>query len=159
MGVKLRTELIKLYDKISTKGNNNLKPSVIRMIDKSDIEFDIVIQLSHSMIATGTSEGQNLTQLAIAIGDRVRNYYHLPSKPENSLRLGVFTLNAYALLGMTLNHLTKLKLFTTYMLVINVVILENLLKSLMKLLILINHYLLKLVIGNMELYLLGMVNL
>mgnify|MGYP003647998481 CR=1 FL=1 len=145
MGVKLRTELIKLYDKISTKGNNNLKPSVIRMIDKSDIEFDIVIQLSHSMIATGTSEGQNLTQLAIAIGDRVRNYYHLPSKPENLL--------------MTLNHLTKLKLFTKYMLVINVVILENLLKSLMKLLILINHYLLKLVIGNMELYLLGMVNL
>ena len=84
VGVKLRTELITLYDKVSTKGNNNLKPSVIRMIDKSNIDFDIVIQLSHSMIATGTSEGQNLTQLAIAIGDRIRNYYHLPSKPENS---------------------------------------------------------------------------
>ncbi|WP_347851816.1 DNA-directed RNA polymerase [Planktomarina sp.] len=107
VGVKLRTELKTLYDKVSTKGNNNLKPSVIRMIDKSNIDFDIVIQLSHSMIATGTSEGQNLTQLAIAIGDRIRNYYHLPSKPENSLRLGVFTLNAYALLGMVLIKLVN----------------------------------------------------
>ena len=53
------------------------------MISKNNIDYDIMIQLSHSMIATGTSEGQNLTQLAIAIGERVRNYYNLPIKQLN----------------------------------------------------------------------------
>jgi DNA-directed RNA polymerase len=107
VGVKLRRQLVELYDKLSNKGGSNNKPSVIVMIDKFNIEFDIAIQLSHSMIATGTSEGQNLTQLAIAIGERVRNYYNLPTKAESSLRLGVFILNAYAVLEMVLIKLVN----------------------------------------------------
>ena len=107
VGVRIRTQLVELYDKLNTKGDNRLKPEVIRMIDKSDIDYDIMIQLSHSMIATGTSEGQNLTQLAIAIGERIRNYYNLQTKAESSLRLGVFILCGYAVPELVLMKLVN----------------------------------------------------
>ena len=71
------------------------------------MDYDIMVQLSHSMIATGTSEGQNLTQLAIAIGERVRNYYNLPLKAADSLRLGVFILSAYAVPELVLIKLVN----------------------------------------------------
>jgi len=107
VGVRLRTQLVELYDRLSSKGDNRLKPEVIRMIDKSNMEYSIMIQLSHSMIATGTSEGQSVTALAIAIGERVRNYYNLPIKTDNSLRLGVFILCGYAVPELVLMKLVN----------------------------------------------------
>ena len=107
VGIRIRAQLVELYDGLISKGNNNLKPEVVRMIDNYNMDYDIMVQLSHSMIATGTSEGQNLTQLAIAIGERVRNYYNLPSKTASSLRLGVFILNAYAVLELVLIKLVN----------------------------------------------------
>ena len=77
------------------------------MINKHDISYDVMIQLSHSMIATGTGEGQNLTQLAIAIGERVRNYYNLPTKTANSLRLGIFILCGYGVPELVLIKLVN----------------------------------------------------
>ena len=107
VGVRIRTQLVELYDKLNTKSDNNFKPEVVRMISKNNICYDLMVQLSHSMIATGTSEGQNLTQLAIAIGERVRNYYNLPTKTGESLKLGVFILNAYAVLELVLIKLVN----------------------------------------------------
>src|SRR6056300_925914 len=107
IGIKVKSELKLLYDDLDNRSSGKLKPGVIRMIDKHKMDFDIFIQLSHSMIATGTSEGQKLTALAIAIGDRVRNYYQLPKKSEYSLRLGVFILNAYAKLELVLIKLVQ----------------------------------------------------
>ncbi len=107
VGIRIRAQLVELYDKLNSKGNAKLKPEVVRMIDKHNMDYDIMVQLSHSMIATGTSEGQNLTQLAIAIGERIRNYYNLPRKTANSLRLGVFILNAYAVLELVLIKLVN----------------------------------------------------
>ena len=60
-----------LFDKLSNKTSSNRKADVVTVINNNKIDFNIAIQLSHSMIATGVSEGQNLTQLAIAIGDRI----------------------------------------------------------------------------------------
>ena len=107
VGIRLRTQLVELYDKLSNKSKSNNKPEVILMIDKTCMQFSIMIQLSHSMIATGTSEGQNLTQLAISIGERIRNYYNLPSKATSSLRLGVFVLNGYGVLELVSIKLVK----------------------------------------------------
>ncbi len=107
VGVRIRTQLVELYDKLNTKGDNRLKPEVVRMINNHNIDTDIMIQLSHSMVATGTSEGQNLTQLAIAIGERVRNYYNLQTKAESSLRLGVFILNGYGVPELVLMKLVN----------------------------------------------------
>lgn len=91
-----------LYDKINNKGNARVKPEIIRMIDRHKLDYDMLIQLSYSMVSTGVSEGQKLTALAIAIGNRIRDYYNLPRKAELSLRLGVFVLNSYALNDLVL---------------------------------------------------------
>ena len=107
VGVKLRTQLVELYDKLNTKSDNNFKPEVVRMINKHNIDYDIMIQLSHSMIATGTSEGQNVGALSIAIGERVRNYYNLPTKTFESLRLGVFILCGYGVPELVLIKLVN----------------------------------------------------
>ncbi len=107
VGIKVRSELKLLYDDLDKRSSGTLKPGVIRMIDKHKMDFDMFVQLSYSMIATGTSEGQKLTALAIAIGDRIRNFYHLPKKSEYSLRLGVFVLNAYAKLELILIKLVQ----------------------------------------------------
>ena len=107
VGLRLKAQLVELYDRLSSKGDNRLKPEVIRMIDKSNMEYSIMIQLSHSMIATGTSEGQSVTALAIAIGERVRNYYNLPIKTDNSLRLGVFILCGYGVPELVLMKLVN----------------------------------------------------
>ena len=108
VGVRLRTQLNELYDRLNTKSDYGRKrPEVISMIDKNDMSYDVMIQLSHSMIATGTGEGQNLTQLAIAIGERVRNYYNLPTKNANSLRLGVFILCGYGVPELVLIKLVN----------------------------------------------------
>ena len=100
VGLRLKAQLVERYDSLNTKSDNNLKPEVVRMIDKSNMEYSIMIQLSHNIVSTGTSDGQNLTQLAIACGERVRNYYNLPTKSASSLRLGIFILNAYAVLEL-----------------------------------------------------------
>lgn len=91
-----------LHDKINRKGNARVKPEIIRMIDRHNFDYDMLIQLSYSMVSTGVSEGQKLTALSIAIGNRIRDYYNLPRKSELSLRLGVFVLNSYALLDLVL---------------------------------------------------------
>ena len=67
VGIKVRSELKLLYDDLDKRSSGTLKPGVIRMIDKHKMDFDMFVQLSYSMIATGTSEGQKLTALAIAI--------------------------------------------------------------------------------------------
>ena len=100
VGLRLKAQLVEHYDSLNTKSDNNLKPEVVRMIDKSCMEYSIMIQLSHNIVSTGTSDGQNLTQLSIAVGERVRNYYNLPTKSASSLRLGIFILNAYAVLEL-----------------------------------------------------------
>ena len=97
IGIKIRTQMEFLHDKINRKGNAKVKPEIIRMIDRHNFDYDILIQLSYSMISTGVSEGQKLTALAIALGNRVRDFYNLPRKTELSLKLGVFILNTYAL--------------------------------------------------------------
>ena len=38
VGIRLRAQLVELYDKLNTKSDNNLKPEVVRMIDKSCME-------------------------------------------------------------------------------------------------------------------------
>ena len=107
VGIRLRAQLVELYDKLNTKSDNNFKPEVVRMINKHNMDYDIMVQLSHSMIATGTSEGQNLTQLAIAIGERIRNYYNLPTKTGESLKLGVFVLCGYGVPELVLMKLVN----------------------------------------------------
>ena len=69
-----------LHDKINRKGNAKVKPEIIRMIDRHNFDYNILIQLSYSMISTGVSEGQKLTALAIALGNRVRDFYNLKQK-------------------------------------------------------------------------------
>ena len=107
VGIRIRAQLVELYDRLNTKSNSNFKPEVVRMISKNNIDYDIMIQLSHNMIATGTSEGQYLASLAIAIGERVRNYYNLPSKEFESLRLGVFILCGYGVPELVLMKLVS----------------------------------------------------
>ena len=67
----------------------------------------MMIQLSYSIVATGTTDGQNFVQLAIAIGNRIRNFYHLPQKAEFDLRLGAFVLNCYAVNNMVIIKLVN----------------------------------------------------
>jgi DNA-directed RNA polymerase len=107
VGIRLRAQLVELYDKLNTKGVSNHKPAVVLMVNKHNMDYDIMIQLSHSMIATGTSEGQNLTQLAIAIGERIRNYYNLQTKTGESLKLGVFILCGYGVPELVLIKLVN----------------------------------------------------
>ena len=96
-----------LFDKLSNKTNSNRKPDVITVINNHKIDFNIAIQLSHSMIATGVSEGQNLTQLAIAIGDRIFSYYNISKKSSIALKLGVFIINSYSILFMVVVKLIR----------------------------------------------------
>ena len=100
VGVRLQTQMEMLFDKLLNKGDSNRKPEIIMEFKNHNISFDICIQLSHSMIATGVNDGQNLTQLAMAIGDRILNYYNLTKKPTISLKVGIFIINAYATLYM-----------------------------------------------------------
>lgn len=97
------------YDFLVNKSNSNRKSETVVMIDKHNMDYDIMIQLSYSIVATGTTEGQNFTQLAIAIGNRIRNFYHLPQKAELDLRIGAFVLNCYAL-----NYMVIIKLVNDY---------------------------------------------
>ena len=62
VGIKLRTQMEMLFDKLANKNEGNRKADIISLINNNKIDFNIAIQLSHSMIATGVSEGQNLTQ-------------------------------------------------------------------------------------------------
>lgn len=96
-----------LVDKLNNKSDHNRKPAVVSMFKTNEISYDVCIQLSHLMIATGVNDGQNLTQLAISVGDRIRNYYKLPKKAELSLRLGIFILNSYAVLNMVVIKLVN----------------------------------------------------
>ena len=107
VGIRLRAQLVELYDKLNTKGESNHKPAVVLMINKHNMDYDIMVQLSHSMIATGTSEGQNFSALAIAIGARVRNFYNAPLKAADSFRLGNFILTSYAILELVLIKLVN----------------------------------------------------
>ncbi len=107
VGIKIRTIMNERYDFLNKESNGPLKSGIVRMIDKHKIDYNIMIQLSYAIVATGTTEGQNLIQLAIAIGNRVRNYYKLPTKAELDLRLGVFVLNAYALNNMIIIKLVN----------------------------------------------------
>ena len=107
VGIKVRQQMEMLFDKLNNKSESNRKPAVVSMIKKAEIDYNVCIQLSHLMIATGVNDGQNLTQLAISIGDRIRNYYKLPKKAESSLRLGIFILNAYAIIDMVVIKLVN----------------------------------------------------
>ena len=107
VGIRIRAQLVERYDSLNTKGVSNHKPAVILMINKHNIDYDIMIQLSHSMIATGTSEGQNFSALAIAIGTRVRNFYNAPLKAADSFRLGSFILSSYGVLELVLIKLVN----------------------------------------------------
>ena len=100
VGIKLRTQMEMLFDKLANKNEGNRKADIISLINNNKIDFNIAIQLSHSMIATGVSEGQNLTQLAMAIGDRVLAFYKINKKASISLKLGVFIINSYSTLFM-----------------------------------------------------------
>ena len=75
VGIKIRTIMNERYDFLNKESNGPLKSGLVRMIDKHKIDYNMMIQLSYSIVATGTTEGQNLIQLAIAIGNRIRNYY------------------------------------------------------------------------------------
>ena len=107
VGMKLRENMDSLFNKLSNKSDSNKKPAVVSMIKQSEIDYNVAIQLSHLMVATGVNDGQNLTQLAISIGDRIRNYYKIPKKAEMSLRLGCFILNSYALMDMVVIKLVN----------------------------------------------------
>lgn len=107
VGIKLRENMVMLFDKLNNKSDSNRKPALVSMIKTSEIDYNIAIQLSHLMVATGVNDGQNLTQLAMSIGDRVRNYYKLPKKAELSLKLGIFILNAYAILNLVVIKLVN----------------------------------------------------
>ena len=107
VGIKIRSIMNERYDFLNKESNGPLKSGIVRMIDKHKIDYNMMIQLSYSIVATGTTEGQNLIQLAIAIGNRIRNYYKLPTKAELDLRLGVFVLNAYALNNMLIIKLVN----------------------------------------------------
>ena len=99
VGIKIRTQMEMLFDKLSNNDDSR-KPEIVFLINHNKIDFNIAIQLSHSMIATGVSEGQNLTQLAIAIGDRILAFYKINKKASISLKLGVFIINSYSTLFM-----------------------------------------------------------
>ena len=107
VGIKVRSQMEMLFDKLNNKSESNKKPAVVSMIKNAEIDYNVAIQLSHLMIATGVNDGQNLTQLAISIGDRIRNYYKLPKKAELSLKLGIFILNAYAVIDMVVIKLVN----------------------------------------------------
>jgi len=109
VGIKLRKTMTERYDFLVNKSLSNRKSETVVMIDKHNMDYDMMIQLSYSIVATGTTEGQNFTQLAIAIGNRVRNFYHLPQKAELDLRLGAFVLNCYAI-----NYMVIIKLVNDY---------------------------------------------
>ena len=85
VGIKVRSNLEMLFDKLNNKSDSNKKPAIVSMIKNAEIDYNVAIQLSHLMIATGVNDGQNLTQLAISIGDRIRNFYKLPKKSELSI--------------------------------------------------------------------------
>ena len=102
VGIKLRTTMKERYDFMVKQSSGPLKPETVRMIDKNNMDYDMMIQLSYSIVATGTTGGQNFVQLAIAIGNRIRNFYSLPKKAEFDLRLGSFVLNCYALNNMVI---------------------------------------------------------
>ena len=107
IGIKIRTQMEMLFDKLSNKTSSNRKPDVVTVINNHKIDFNIAIQLSHSMIATGVSEGQNLTQLAIAIGDRILAFYTINKKSSISLKLGIFIINSYSTLFMVVVKLIR----------------------------------------------------
>ena len=107
VGIKVRSNLEMLFDKLNNKSDSNKKPAIVSMIKNAEIDYNVAIQLSHLMIATGVNDGQNLTQLAISIGDRVRNFYKLPKKSELSLKFGIFILNAYAIIDMVVIKLVN----------------------------------------------------
>ena len=109
VGIKLRKTMHDRYDFLADKCKGNRNPDIVSMITKHNMDYDMMIQLSYSIVATGTTEGQNFTQLAIAIGNRIRNFYHLPKKSELDLRLGAFVLNCYAL-----NQMVIIKLVNDY---------------------------------------------
>ena len=109
VGIKLRKTMHDRYDYLVNKSLSNRKSETVVMIDKHSMDYDMMIQLSYSIVATGTTEGQNFTQLAIAIGNRIRNFYHLPKNSELDLKLGAFVLNCYAL-----NQMVSIKLVNDY---------------------------------------------
>ena len=80
VGIKLRKTMHDRYDFLANKSDSPLKPEIVRMIAKHNMDYDMMIQLSYSIVATGTTEGQNFVQLAIAIGSRIRNFYQIASK-------------------------------------------------------------------------------
>jgi DNA-directed RNA polymerase len=68
----------------------------LKLIQKSNMDLRVIIQLSHIMLATGSQEGQGLTKLARALGDKVMKHFRLPINAANANHLGIFILNAYS---------------------------------------------------------------
>jgi hypothetical protein len=68
----------------------------LSLIEKSKMDLRVLIQLSHIMLATGSQEGQGLTALARALGDKIMHHFKLPTDAAKANHLGVFVLNCYA---------------------------------------------------------------
>ena len=105
VGIDIRRSMEEEFDYLVSNSDPRKLPSAVMAIKKYEMNYDVIIQLSHLMIATGVNEGQNYVQLAMAIGDRVRNYYKCPRQNNNSLNLGAFILNAYTVQGLIITKL------------------------------------------------------
>ena len=106
VGSLLFTQFETEFAKFDSIENNNKGP-VHSFISKNYVDYAIVVQLSHLMITTGVNEGQQYGQLAQAIGDRVANYYGSRLKENNSIQLGAWILNAYAILDLIIVKLVN----------------------------------------------------
>ena len=95
--------LTETLSKLETLGPVGIK---IRTIMNE--RYDFLNKESNGLFDWRMKQGEtNLIQLAIAIGNRIRNYYKLPTKAELDLRLGVFVLNAYSLNNMVIIKLVN----------------------------------------------------
>ena len=106
IGSLLSTQFETEFAKFDSIDNNNKGP-VHSFLTKNFVEYSILVQLSHLMITTGVNEGQQYGQLAQAIGDRVANYYNTKLRENNSIQLGAWVLNAYAVMDLIIIKLVN----------------------------------------------------
>ena len=100
VGLEVKNALELEFDILVKESDPRKLPVSVSLIKRNFMDFAIMVQLSHLMIATGVNEGQQYSQLSQAIGMRIANFYGTRIRENNAIQLGAFVLNAYAKLDL-----------------------------------------------------------
>ena len=109
VGLELKNEMEIYFKELSDVPKGDMRPEVVRMVEKYQMDFSTIIQLTFLPITTSVSIGYTYTNLADKLGKDVFNWYKVTMKDSSRIRMGAFIVDTYVRLGFVFPKLIKIK--------------------------------------------------